>query len=82
MTKELVQKRKDYLQQQFEEIKAQMEQLKATANAFAGAIQDCDFWLEELRKESEGKDVSAGPQLVPDKPNGSANITELPAPSA
>lgn len=33
-----------------EELKAQAEQLKANLNAVGGALQDCEYWLSEVRK--------------------------------
>jgi chaperonin cofactor prefoldin len=43
MTKEQVLKRK-------QELERQREHLVANANAIAGAIQDCEFWLSEFDK--------------------------------
>ena len=41
MTKDLVQKRKQELEQQ-------RVQTIATLNAIEGAVQDCDYWLKQL----------------------------------
>jgi hypothetical protein len=35
------------------ELTAQREQLIGNVNALAGAIQDCDFWLEQLAGEGQ-----------------------------
>lgn len=32
-----------------EELKTQADQLRANLNAVGGAIQDCEFWLEQLK---------------------------------
>lgn len=47
MTEELIKKR-------IEELMAQAEQLRANLNAIGGAIQDCEYWLEQLKKEQNG----------------------------
>jgi len=45
MTKELVEAR-------LEELKKQRQQLMDNANAFTGAIQDCEHWLTLLTQSS------------------------------
>lgn len=45
MTIELLEARKIELQKQ-------KAQLVANANAISGAIQDCDFWIEQLKQAS------------------------------
>lgn len=32
-----------------EELKVQADTLRANLNAVSGAIQDCEYWLEQLR---------------------------------
>lgn len=34
------------------ELQKQQAQLVANANALSGAIQDCDFWIEQLKQTS------------------------------
>jgi hypothetical protein len=31
----------------------QLTQVQAQANAYEGAIQDCQFWIEQLEKDAE-----------------------------
>lgn len=49
MTKDLVQKRKQELEQQ-------RVQTIATLNAIEGAMQDCDYWLKQLESSPETSD--------------------------
>lgn len=49
MTKEDITKRRD-------EYIAQREQLLAQANAVLGAIQDCNYWIEQVDKPVEVKE--------------------------
>ena len=37
------------------ELQAQQEQLKANFNAFQGAIQECDHWLQQLAEGADEK---------------------------
>ena len=46
MTEEAIAKRKA-------DLAAQAEQLRANLNAIDGALQDCDYWLEQLRVPEE-----------------------------
>jgi len=39
---------KDKLLQRIDELRAQKEQAIANANACAGAIGDCEYWLAQL----------------------------------
>ena len=43
MTKEKIEKRKAELLQQIEQVKNQY-------NALLGAVQDCDYWLKEIKE--------------------------------
>ncbi len=45
ITKEDIETRKSQLQ-------SELEQARNTMNALHGAIQDCDYWLEQLDEES------------------------------
>ena len=36
------------LEENLDQLKAALEQLKANINATAGAIQDCDYWLTQM----------------------------------
>jgi peptidoglycan hydrolase CwlO-like protein len=42
---------KEAVQQRLTELKKQKEQVLADVNALSGAIQDCEYWLEELNKK-------------------------------
>jgi len=45
---------KESIEQRKVELKQQLDQALANANALHGAIQECDFWLEQLElKEAE-----------------------------
>jgi len=46
MTKETIEKRKEELLQQIEQAKAQF-------NALTGAVQDCDYWLEQIKTKEK-----------------------------
>lgn len=77
MTKEQLLARKALLQQetaQQQDIQRQAAEAHANArnqiNALGGAIQDCDFWLAELEKESQGL------TLVPERQSMDALIEQ------
>ena len=38
------------------ELEQQSEQLRADLNAVGGAIQDCQFWLQQLEAEGSSDD--------------------------
>ena len=38
------------------ELEGRKRQLEADYNAILGAIQDCQWWLEKLKKEQAGKE--------------------------
>ena len=44
------------LQQRIEELKAQREQAIANANAYAGAIQECEYWITQIKTLEEEKE--------------------------
>lgn len=46
MTEELIKAR-------IAELMAQAEQMRANLNALSGAIQDCEYWLEQVKKEQK-----------------------------
>lgn len=46
ITKEAIEKRRAQLQ-------AEYEQAIRTTEAIGGAIQDCNYWLEQLTKEAD-----------------------------
>jgi hypothetical protein len=52
MTIEALEKRK-------QELTAQQQQFVANANAISGALQDCDYWIEQLK-------AAAVPPAVPE----------------
>jgi prefoldin subunit 5 len=41
------------------QLKAQLEALAANVNSTAGALQDCQHWLEEIEKEEAEKAKAA-----------------------
>jgi hypothetical protein len=51
ITREDLEKRLTELQAEQEQVRAQIVQLQANANAYAGAIQDCEYWLSKLAGE-------------------------------
>ena len=53
MTIELLEKRK-------QELQAQQQQFVANANAINGAVQDCDYWIGQLK--------AAAAAVVPEPP--------------
>ena len=46
---------KEQIQDRIKKLENEREQLKATLLAYEGAIQDCNYWLQELDKPSEEK---------------------------
>lgn len=48
MTKEKLTARLEALQNEFSKTKLVYEQSRAQVDALAGAIQDCQFWLNEI----------------------------------
>jgi len=53
MTKENIEKR-------IIELQKQLEQINANGNAVIGAIQDCNYWLAELEKDSDETPICSG----------------------
>jgi hypothetical protein len=43
---------KETIEKHIIELQKQLEQINANGNAVVGAIQDCNYWLAELDKES------------------------------
>jgi 5'-deoxynucleotidase YfbR-like HD superfamily hydrolase len=72
---------KEEIQERIKELEKQKRQAEANANAFAGAIQDCEFWLEQLKQAEEAKNPQAsfvpGSQYKhdPEKPD-STSVTK------
>jgi hypothetical protein len=55
-----------HVQARLAELKAQADQLRANLNAVAGAIQDCEYWLEQFQLktpagENDGHDYPDNP---------------------
>ena len=50
---------KEQILARIEELKAQAEQLKANLNAVGGAIQDCEYWLEQINEPEVKNAVDA-----------------------
>ena len=46
-----------------EQIEQRKAELMADYHALAGAIQDCDYWLEQLESEGVSADAEA-PELI------------------
>ncbi len=44
---------KEALQDHLVELQQQREQAIATVNAISGAIQECEYWLEQLKEEKQ-----------------------------
>jgi len=42
---------KDQIEKRLEELKTNQEQLRANLIATSGAIQDCEYWLEQLKEK-------------------------------
>lgn len=53
MTREKLESRLAELQSEFLRAKNLYEQSRANVDALAGAIQDCQYWLQELDTKSE-----------------------------
>ena len=53
ITREAVEKRLAMLKHQKDEMLQQIENLSANVNAYNGAIQDCEHWLQQLAKEAK-----------------------------
>ncbi len=60
MTIEKLEARKKELQAQQQQYIAQQQQCVANANACAGAVQDIDYWLQQLLE------AQPHPELVPE----------------
>jgi hypothetical protein len=45
---------KEKLQERIDQLEAERKQVEATLLAYAGAIQDCQYWLKQL-EETDGK---------------------------
>lgn len=43
----------EQLKAEREQIMHNIAQLQANVNAYDGALQDCEYWLEQLKKEQE-----------------------------
>ena len=43
----------EMLQQRREQLVRDMEQAKANLHALQGAIQDCDYWIDQLKKSGD-----------------------------
>ena len=46
---------KDKLEQRIKTLTAQQDQLIADLNAVSGAIQECQYWLEQISQLTEEK---------------------------
>ena len=53
MTREKLIARLEELKKAQQEAQANFVQLQANLNAFQGAIQDCEYWLNELSREEK-----------------------------
>lgn len=43
------------IQERIKDLEAQRSQMEANLNAIVGAIQDCHFWLEQLKQQHNKK---------------------------
>ncbi|MFZ2992519.1 MAG: hypothetical protein WA061_02275 [Microgenomates group bacterium] len=41
-------------------LQEELDGLLSKANAISGAIQDCDYWLEQIKLEKEDPNLSEG----------------------
>ena len=46
---------KESIQARIQDLENQKKQMEANANALAGAIQDCQYWLEVVKNAEEAK---------------------------
>lgn len=46
---------KEMLEARLLELKAERQSLINNSNAFTGAIQDCEYWLEQLATPPDGE---------------------------
>ena len=53
ITKDLLLERLQILNQELQSNQSNINQLTANANAIHGAIQDCNFWIEQFDKNVE-----------------------------
>lgn len=53
LTREDIEKRMEKLRAEQAQVQANVVQLQANLNAYAGAIQDCEHWLEVLDAEDD-----------------------------
>ncbi len=42
------------IEERLAKLRAEAAQLQANLNAFRGAIEDCEYWLEQVEREGEG----------------------------
>jgi hypothetical protein len=45
------------IQERLQELRTQLNQLRANVNAFEGAIQDCEFWLAALKENPDAENA-------------------------
>ena len=74
LTKEAVSERRNELQQKYAELKQQQFQIGLQIEAHHGAVQDCDYWIQQLAAE-EPK-----PEEKPADPGNPAGLGVVPAP--
>jgi hypothetical protein len=46
---------REQIEARLAELRKEMEQLHANANAVSGAIQDCEYWLAQIDAEEKPK---------------------------
>lgn len=46
----------EMLEERLKQYKDQLEQIQAQANAYEGAIQDCAYWIEQLKKDDSNEE--------------------------
>ena len=47
------------LKERFEALEAQRRQMEANLNAIAGAMQECQYWLQKIADKPEQENVDA-----------------------
>jgi uncharacterized protein YlxW (UPF0749 family) len=51
MNAQAIIERKAQLERERDQVQANLNQLQANLNAYQGAIEDCEYWLEQVTKE-------------------------------
>lgn len=49
---------KEEIQERLKTLEAERDQVRATALAYEGAIQDCNWWLNKLSEDSKKEETN------------------------